>query len=704
VHHQVGAGPRIDGREELGRLAALAGASAFAIAQPVLDAFGRSPETFIFRDAAGRDVVTFGFAVTALPPILLWGVGLAVARWAPRWRAFSHGATIGALVGLGVVQVAASIGRPVAVSGAAVAAFGAWVLTVRAEAFRMWSRWLVGLPVVALLAFLVASPSSDLLAASGFEAAAAGGDAPPVVLVVLDELPTASIVDASGQIDERRFPNLARLAGDSTWYRNHTTVNGFTTHAVPSILTGRMPERGSAPLYTDHPDNLFRLLAGSHDLVVSEALTRLCPTQVCGDRPREPGSTDDARPADAQMTTLLHDALDLWLERIGGASDRAGDLAAFEETVHEAPSAAFSDDEPAGSVAAWDEAVGLEPERLTEFLDALEPAERPVAAVLHLVSPHFPWRHLPDGTTYADPATGSDLAINGGNGGVPWVAALERQRHLLQAGYTDALVGRILDHLERTGIYDEAVVVVTADHGIAFQGDENRRLPTEEALPEIMWTPLLVKAPGQGDARVDDSNVQTIDIVPTIADLLAVDLPWVVDGVAAGSREQRARGHHKSFSPLTGSGDLEDADALTVDGRAGLAEMLELAYPAPPAGGDPLAPFHDLSGHGELVGQPFEPDGSIRGSTFEVDDLARLLRDDAMTLVLTGTVAGGEVGADAVAAVADGRIVAVSPVVFRNIGGPAFALLLPVDGSARPDELHLALVRDGQVLDGGPIA
>ena len=50
--------------------------------------------------------------------------------------------------------------------------------------------------------------------------------------------------------------------------------------------------------------------------------------------------------------------------------------------------------------------------------------------------------------------------------------------------------------------------------------------------------------------------------------------------------------------------------------------------------------------------------------------------------MLTGTVEGGRVDEDAVVAVADGRIVAVSPVVFRNIGGSAFALLLPLDGSA----------------------
>ena len=125
------------------------------------------------------------------------------------------------------------------------------------------------------------------MSGSTFAAAASGGDAAPVVLIVLDELPTASIIDDDGAIDAVRFPNLARLAGQSTWYRNHTTQSGFTDTAVPTIFTGRSP-RHVAPLFTQYPDNIFRLLAGSHDLVVSEALTRLCPTAVCGETPQAP--------------------------------------------------------------------------------------------------------------------------------------------------------------------------------------------------------------------------------------------------------------------------------------------------------------------------------------------------------------------------------------------------------------------------------
>ena len=703
---QVGAGSQVGGGEELGRLAAVAGACGFAIAQPVLDAFGRSPETFVFRDAAARDVITFGAAIALLPPLLLWGAGLVIGQRAPRWRDFAHGATVGVLTGLGVLQVLSSLGRPVAVLGGLAAAGGAWVLTVGTEAFRMWSRWLGVLPVAALLMFLLASPSSDLLASDDFQAAASGtGGRAPVVLLVLDELPTASIIDAEGRIDADRFPNLARLAEDGTWYRNHTTVAGYTTHAVPAILTGNLPEVGNKPLFSDHPDNLFRLLAGSHDLVVSETLTRLCPTSVCGDRPRTPGGGGGSKLAESQMGALLGDAVDLWVERITGSSDATEDLGAFEESVAAAGSEAFAS-EDAGSIGKWKETeVEVEPERLTEFLAALEPGDdKPMAAVLHLVSPHYPWRFLPDGTTYSQPAKRTDLAINGGNGGVPWIADLERERHLLQAGYTDALVGRVLDQLERVDAYDDAAVVVTADHGVAFNGNQHRRKIAPESFPELMWTPLIIKAPGQTEGEVDDSNVQSIDVMPTIADLIGAELPWAVDGLVIGSDEQLDRGDEKIFSKLAGSYYVESGDLFEVDAAAGFEQMLDLAFPPVGDDGDLLAPLNERSGYGELVGQPFEPDGEVPADTFAVDDLDRLQGGDELPLLITGTVAGGVVGEDAIVAVADGRIVAVSPVVFRNIGGSAFAMLLPLDGSAGLGELRLALVRDGQVLDGGEVA
>src|SRR5205814_10606123 len=103
----------------------------------------------------------------------------------------------------------------------------------------------------------------------------------PVVFLLFDEFPTISLEDASGDIDAGRFPNFARLAKSSLWFRNMTTVASSTTVAVPALLTGQYPKKGSLPVYQDHPNNLFTLLGKRYRLNVVETQTSLCPTSLC---------------------------------------------------------------------------------------------------------------------------------------------------------------------------------------------------------------------------------------------------------------------------------------------------------------------------------------------------------------------------------------------------------------------------------------
>ena len=104
------------------------------------------------------------------------------------------------------------------------------------------------------------------------------------------------------------------------------------------------------------------------------------------------------------------------------------------------------------------------------------------------------------------------------------------QQHLLQVGYVDRLVGALVRRLEETGLYDRALVVVAADHGIGFEPGGSARSVTEENLPDIAGVPLFVKYPGQRRGLVDRRDAETIDIVPTIADVIGVPIPWHVDG------------------------------------------------------------------------------------------------------------------------------------------------------------------------------
>ena len=148
--------------------------------------------------------------------------------------------------------------------------------------------------------------------------------------------------------------------------------------------------------------------------------------------------------------------------------------------------------------------------------------------MIDVEKPHYPWRHLPNGQRYSN-LTGewSGLLPNDG----PWMAPpkivdIALQRHLLEVGYVDTLLGRIIDQLKANGVWDDSLIVVTADHGSAFQSRIPRRAAVPENMGEIASVPLFVKQPGQTEPEVVAEHQCSTDTLPGIADTLEIDYPW----------------------------------------------------------------------------------------------------------------------------------------------------------------------------------
>ena len=101
-----------------------------------------------------------------------------------------------------------------------------------------------------------------------------------------------------------------------------------------------------------------------------------------------------------------------------------------------------------------------------------------------------------------------------------------------------------MDRLRAEGLYDRSLIVVAADHGISFRADLNRRVIVPGNAPDIANVPLFVKEPGQRSGRVNEAPVRTIDILPTVADAVGVQLGSEVDGRPLGQaagRDDRLR-------------------------------------------------------------------------------------------------------------------------------------------------------------------
>ena len=182
-------------------------------------------------------------------------------------------------------------------------------------------------------------------------------------------------------------------------------------------------------------------------------------------------------------------------------------------------------------------------ERFGQFIRSIHASSRPTLWMKHALLPHGPWVYLPSG--HQSRPEGPELLP--GMQTVPgfyddYLTNHNEQRYLLQLGFVDRLLGRTIERLKSQGMYDDTLIVVTADHGFAWQvGVPTRRSVSRSNVNELGPVPLFVKAPGQTHGRVNGALAQTLDVTPTIADVLNVPLGYRADGSSAFSRAVRAR-------------------------------------------------------------------------------------------------------------------------------------------------------------------
>ncbi|MDP9207820.1 MAG: sulfatase-like hydrolase/transferase [Actinomycetota bacterium] len=548
--------------------------SGFAIAQPLLDVTGKSPDFFLFRRADRLDIVLLVLGVTLLPALAIWAVEVAVGLVSGTVRRFLHLAAIFGLFTLLALQVAkklTDLRGPVLVVIALVAGAGAVVLYARQSWARLWLRYLAPAPLVFALVFLLMSPTSKLVLPAQAEpsgggqapAAAVSGEQPPVVMILFDEFPLSSLLDAKGQIDKRVYPNFAELAGQSTWYRNATGVAGYTPWAMPAMLTGNYPAKVKAPSYTEYPDNMLTLFGKFYDLKVYETISQLCPPSQCRSTA---GNLDRVG-----LRAVLGDSARVFKE-IVSPYDATVDPASFiDQTAAE--ETASEEGKPLDPQFRFNQLRLNQPSRFNDFLGGLKDTSRPTMHFLHLLLPHAPWRYLPSGNEYNFKTFGR--AFKSDQTPAP-VVDLAHQRHLLQLAYTDGLVGQVIDQLKAEGMWDKSLVVMGADHGEGWVPGEKPRSLGKTNAPDLMWVPQFIKAPGQDSGTVDDRNWEQVDLLPTVADLAGVQVPWKMEGASQTGKPTRTR-TEKWWYDIPGHREVRDGPSNWSQVLAGETDTLARA-------------------------------------------------------------------------------------------------------------------------------
>jgi hypothetical protein len=518
--HTTAEGAWLVGATRFDRFVALVVLTAFGLTWPVLQLLGENAEFFLARRSPKLEIVVLAVVATIVVPGLLglagslpgrvgaWlGAALMVLTATSLARLF-----LGRLGMSAVVDVVVALAIGVAVT---------WSF-YRFAGVRQTARFLLPAPVVLLAVFLFTMPVGQVLREpdSAVGNPVSVGNPVPVVVLVFDEFPVASIIDPSGELRTDWYPNLARLADEGVWYPNAVTVQQQTEHSVPAILTGRVPDQSLTPVTGQYPFNLFTALRTSHDLHVHEAITQLCPRRLCE------GITGSA-------TSLVRD--------VGVVS---GHLLLPEPLTDDLPpiDQGWGDFQAVatGDFDARSEFLELLDDGTRQPIDDMiarvregQGSDRPPLYYLHSIIPHHPWQYLPDGRSYPFVVAANPASVDGGWSDDEFLVAQSMQRHLLQVGYADHVLGEMIAALEYAGVYDEALVVVVADHGISIKpGVEHQRVITETTIGEVAAIPLFVKYPGAPQGLIDDRRALTIDILPTIADVLDADLPGDVEGMS----------------------------------------------------------------------------------------------------------------------------------------------------------------------------
>jgi arylsulfatase A-like enzyme/predicted Zn-dependent protease len=186
--------------------------------------------------------------------------------------------------------------------------------------------------------------------------------------------------------------------------------------------------------------------------------------------------------------------------------------------------------------AHYDDEFHLGKDQRLDLARVQRPANQVVDAALAWLNqknaqPFFAWVHLYDAhTPYAPPE--------------PFRARFASSPYDGEIAFADSQVGRLLDWIERQGLRDDTIVVVTADHGegLGSHGEDEHGYYVYDYAVRV---PLLMRIPGTSGVRVAQ-QVRTVDIFPTLLELATGEKVEGIEGrslerLIAGEKEDAPR-------------------------------------------------------------------------------------------------------------------------------------------------------------------
>ncbi|HEY4490340.1 MAG TPA: hypothetical protein VI958_00015, partial [Acidobacteriota bacterium] len=346
-----------------------------AVAQPLYELISGDADFLVVRDTTYAELISAVFVLSFLLPAVLL-LFESAAGWISRHlQKIIHLFLIGTLLGLILLR---AFNLSLALSGIAIVTLAAVAAAIFAYCYhsfaiiRTFLTWLGALVVIVPALFLLNSDVAKAVAAPPPITLKKNNVSIPVVLMIFDELPLTSLLNAEGDIDASRYPNFAKFRADATWFRNASSVSGETARAVTAILTGMYPEKKRLTRLQDYPDNLFTLLGGTHEMKVIEPMTKLRPLS----------SLIKRQSFSEKLLSMLSDLSAIYLNLVVPE-----DLSGWLPRVDNQWSDFWASQKRSSKYARF--YVRLEQFRV--FVDSIKPSDKPTLYFMHSMMPHAPW-------------------------------------------------------------------------------------------------------------------------------------------------------------------------------------------------------------------------------------------------------------------------------------------------------------------------
>ena len=493
--------------------------STMAIAQPILDLYGKNPTVFSAAKLSSFEVALFVSIIVLLPAVLATGLDRLTRFFGPK---VNESARLWMIAGFSFL-LGIAVARWVSVDGN-VGAFGlgfvfAVVLPIaydKRKAIREWSRWLSVL-AVAVTASAVLQLQPILFQSNGPASDAVVGNKDVSVLnIVFDEFPLYSLLSDDGTINAERYPGFAALANESTWYRNNVAESNFTHQAVPAVLASAIPQQEGGPFLTQYPKNIFTLFAGKTSVGGIEPVTSLCPKSVCQGPDEETALFELSR-----FKNFMRDASYVYGQRVLPPLLRRyvpsieGTWGGFGAVANK-----FKEQFDVGALSQVDAIVN----GTQTFVDDSEQRVQ----VVHALVPHAPWRITPDNRVAP-----LSRSISTSNPESEDGVRDTYQTFLYQVAAADNIIVDVISKLKKSGKWDNTMLVVTADHGISFVPTLPQRhtdFTEKETVGDIYRIPTFIKYPKQTNGVVSDCAMSNLDLLPTIIETTGTKTSWTFGG------------------------------------------------------------------------------------------------------------------------------------------------------------------------------